>query len=250
MKHNNPFPALAFILAVALSATNVQAGHVSVAVASNFDFTFEELKREFERTSGHSVTMVPGPSASHYARIVSEDVPFDIFLSDDDTRAAILEQEGLAIPGTRFTYARARLVLWGLDYRPLSDQILRDRDFRLLAVSNERLSPFGRAAREVLEALGVWEQVQDRLVTGENIGQTYHFAISGDVDMALIAYSQIIYGNFMQAGSFWMVPETLYSPIDQQGVLLTDNEAARDFLAFMQGAQGRDIILSNGFHVP
>ena len=225
------------------------ADEISVAVTDNFDFTLEELKREFETQTGHLVTVIPGASAQHYARIL-DGVPFDIFLSEDSMRPEILENEELIIPGTRFTYARGRLVLWSVKNRPLTPKVLSDNDFQYLAIANPRLAPYGRAAKEFLEAMDLWEALQEKLVTGENIGQTYQFAISGDVDMALIAFSQIIYGNYLQAGSYWPVPENLYTPIELQGGLLKDSPAGKQFLQFISSAQGREIILSNGFFVP
>lgn len=220
-----------------------------MAVTNDFDFTLDELKREFEHQTDHRVIITPGPSSRLYNDII-RGVPFDVFLSDDTRRPAVLEQEGRVVRNSRFTYALSKLVLWSVGNREVTPVALREKDFHLLAVTNPLLSEYGRAARETLEALSLWEEVQDKLVLGENIGQTYQFAISEDVDLAFITFSQIVYGKYMQAGNYWMVPEGYYAPIEQQGVQLTDNPAAREFLDFMQSFQGRQIILGNGFDVP
>ena len=226
--------------------TNAFAGQLTVAVTSNFDFTAEELKTQFEAISGHTVNLVRGPSSQHYNRILQGE-NFDIFLSDETERPGNLEANE---HGTRFAYASAKLVLWSVDNRRLTPDLLQEKDFQLLAITNPRLSPFGRAAEEFLKRIDVWEEIQDKLVIGENIGQTYQFAISGDVDLALIAFSQIIYGNYMQAGSHWQIPETYYTPMEHQGILLTDNPAAQEFVFFMQSTRGQQIILGNGYLVP
>ena len=240
---------LAFFATCGLACPTLLAGQFAIAVANDFDFTLEELTREFERYSGHEVTIVPGPSSRHYGQIING-AGYDIFLSDDSTRPEILERENKTIPGSRFTYAFSRLVLWSVDNRPLSPEVLREKNFHLLALTNPRLSAYGRAAQEALETLSAWDSLQDKLLFGENVGQTYQFAISGDADLALIAFSQIVYGQYMQAGSYWLIPEAWYTPIEQQGVLLTESPAAREFLDYLQSDQARQIIQGNGFSVP
>lgn len=236
-------------MAILASSTHGLAGTVTVAVTSNFDFTAEELKKEFEARTGHTVILNPGPSNQHFNQIMAGS-SFDIFLSDDVNRAEVLERNRQGISGSRFTYAMGRLVLWSINSRSLGPRILQEKNFRLLAVSNPRLAPYGRAAQEFLQALDLWEELQEQLVIGENIGQTYHFAISGDVDMALIPFSQIIYGDFMQAGSYWPIPDDFYSPLEQQGLLLTENPAALEFIEFMRSPAGSQIISSNGYYAP
>jgi molybdate transport system substrate-binding protein len=240
---------LAFFAVYGLISPALFAGQISIAVANDFDFTLEELTREFERFSDHDVTIVPGPSSHHYGQIMNG-AGYDIFLSDETSRTEILESENKTIPGSRFTYAFSRLVLWSVDNRPLDSEVLREKNFHLLALTNPRLSAYGRAAQETLETLSVWDSLQDKLVFGENVGQTYQFAISGDTDLALIAFSQIVYGQYMQAGSYWLIPDAWYTPIELQGVLLTENPAAREFLDYMQSDQARQIIQGNGFSVP
>jgi molybdate transport system substrate-binding protein len=227
----------------------VFGGQVSIAVTSNFDFTSESLKKEFESRSGHEIKLTHGSSSQLFDRIMGGE-QFDLFLSDDIQRPSTLESSGRSIPGSRFTYALGKLVLWSVNSKQLNENTLLNRDFELLAVTNPRLSPYGRASEEFLSHLELWDSLQGQIVMGPNIGQTYHFAISGDVDMALIPFSQIVYGRYLQAGTFWTVPESYYSPIEQQAVLLTDNNAAEEFLDFLKGNTGRQIISANGFNLP
>lgn len=240
---------LAIFPLLGLASSTAMAGQIAIAVSSDFDFTLDELKAEFERLTSHTVTVMPGPSSRHYGEILNG-APYDIFLSDDVRRPAVLAENGQAIKDSLFTYAQSRLVLWSVTNRPLSTDVLREKSFGLLAVTDPRLSNHGQIARQALEAMGVWDTVQDKIVFGNNLGQTYQFAISGDVDLALIDYSQIVYGKYLQAGSYWLIPEEMYTPIVKQGVLLTENPAARDFLDFMRSDLGRQIILGNGFNVP
>jgi len=232
-----------------LAGPSATAGQITVAVASDFSITMEALKKEFEFRTEHTVTIAPGTNAGLYANLISG-ADFDLFFSTDAARAQVLDQRQLIVPGTRFTFATSKLVLWSVDNRRLDEHTLADGDFALLAIANPRLDPFGEAARQVLEGLGLWEALQDKIVLGDNIGHAYHLAISGDVDLALVAFSQLVYGDYMQAGGFWQIPTHLYRPIEHQAVLLRDTPAARAFFNFVRSSQGRQVISSNGYDVP
>ena len=225
------------------------AGQITVAVANEFDFTLDELRQAFESVSGHTLSIVPGPSNQLFGRIM-DGAAYDIFLSDDMQRPQALDASGQGVPGTRFTYASSRLVLWGISSRTLNEALLKNMAYQSLAITNPRLSHYGEAAREVLQHLEIWDAIQDKLVLGDNIGQTYQFGIGGDVELALISFSQIIYGRYLQAGSYWLVPDDYYSPLLMQGVQLTNNPAAADFVAFMRSDDGQAIIRSNGYNTP
>jgi molybdate transport system substrate-binding protein len=118
-------------------------------------------------------------------------------------------------------------------------------------MANPNLAPYGLAAREVLEALGLWRELQDRAVRGENIGQAFQFVASGNAELGFIALSQITKpGNRMRAGSYWQIPQELYTPIEQQAVLLTDKVAAREFKEFIRSEEARAIIQQTGYQAP
>ena len=225
------------------------AGRVTVAVAANFAGTAQRLSDEFERLSGHEVDLVTGSTGKHFAQIVNG-APFDVLLAADRARPEKLEQQGLAVQGSRFTYALGRLVLW----RPgggVADgrAVLEAAAFRHLALANPRLAPYGAAARETLVRMKLWDALQDHLVFGESVGQAFHFVAAGSAELGFVALAQV-----RQAGagpdSFWVVPETQHAAIEQQAVLLRDSKPAAAFLAFLRSAAGRALITAGGYGVP
>jgi molybdate transport system substrate-binding protein len=126
--------------------------------------------------------------------------------------------------------------------------VLETGSFRHIAIANPDLAPYGAAAREVLERRGLWEALRDRIVQGQDIGQTYSFVYTGSAELGFIAYSQIVRGDDTPiAGSFWLVPDELHAPIEQQAVLLEDAPAARAFLDFVKGVDARAIIRKFGY---
>jgi molybdate transport system substrate-binding protein len=239
---------LALVLAVAPECA--WADDIRVAVASNFAGAMQALAEAFEASSEHQVSLSFGSTGKHYAQIING-APFDAFFAADTARPDLLEGQGLAVPGSRFTYAIGKLVLWS----PQSDlvdpegKVIEIADFRYLAIANPRFAPYGRAAEEVLRARGLWARVEKRLVRGENISQAYQFVASGNADLGFIAYSQIARPDLRHTGSHWNVPQNLYTPIEQQALLLKDTEAARAFLQFVRGAKGSNIIRAHGYEV-
>jgi molybdate transport system substrate-binding protein len=225
------------------------ADTVQVAVASNFTPVLEQLEPLFEQQSGHTLTLISGATGNHYAQIVNG-APFDVFLAADAERPKLLENAGKAVAGSTFTYALGKLVLWSADADVVDagGKVLESESFEHLAIANPKLAPYGAAAQEALTALGVWEQLQGRLVQGDNIAQTLQFVQTGNAELGFIAQSQLAeVGNL---GSHWEVPAELYSPIVQQGVLVKDKPAARDFIAFMQSAESRALIRASGYDLP
>ena len=245
-----PALASAFFL---LSIPGVSAsGQVHVAVASNFGQAIRQISERFEKTTGHEVVLSFGSTGKHYAQI-RNGAPFHVFLAADAERPVRLESEGLAEPGSRFTYALGSLVLWSPrpGFVDADAGILGTDRFRRLAVANPKLAPYGMAARELLQARGLWGALQDRMVRGENIGQTYQFVASGSAELGFVASSQIKRPGLPVEGSYWEAPQALYTPIEQQVVLLTgDNPAAHDFLSFLRQDESLQIIRGFGYGVP
>jgi molybdate transport system substrate-binding protein len=221
---------------------------VRVAVASNFAGPVKAIAERFEAARGHAVVLSVASTGKLYAQI-RNGAPFQVFLAADAERPRLLEEEGFGLPGSRFTYALGRLVLWSPapGYVDPAGEVLAEGDFRHLAIANPRLAPYGRAARESLENLGLWQALQGRLVRGENIGQTFQFVQSGNAELGLVARSQVEQPGARMAGSRWDVPETLHAPIEQQAVLLADHGAARAFLAYLRGEEARALIHSYGY---
>ncbi|MBU0498923.1 MAG: molybdate ABC transporter substrate-binding protein [Gammaproteobacteria bacterium] len=238
-------------LVLLLGMGNAAAEEIRVAVASNFAEAIKAIAGRFESKTHHRVTLVFGASGKHYAQI-RNGAPFEAFFSADAETPALLEREGRTQPGSRFTYAIGRLVLWSpqAGLVDADGRVLKEGGFRYLAIANPKLAPYGKAAEQLLVKLGHWEGLQGRLVRGENIGQTFQFVKSGNAELGFVAYAQIRTPHNPVEGSFWEVPQSLYDPIEQQAVLLRNSEAARAFLAFMKGGEALEIMRGFGYGIP
>ncbi|MDZ7840100.1 MAG: molybdate ABC transporter substrate-binding protein [Gammaproteobacteria bacterium] len=242
----NSLAAACLLLATAGPAA---ADRIQVAVASNFTGTLDRLAEHFERQSGHQVVLVPGSTGKHYAQI-RNGAPFDAFFAADVRRPELLEQEGAAVPGSRFTYAIGKLVLWSPAPGLVDSmgEVLKRGTYRHLAIANPRLAPYGRAAREALQAMELWQALERKLVYGESIGQTFLFVNSGNAELGLVAYAQV-----KDAGidsGYWKIPSSLYAPIEQQAVALVDSAATRAFLAYVRSDEALGIIRGLGYDTP
>jgi len=253
--HRTRVSALFAILITAcllsLPAGQPQADQIKVAVASNFIDAIRLIAVRFEETTGHQVVLIFGSTGKHYAQI-RNGAPFDLFFAADSRRPELLESEGVIVPGSRFIYAIGRLALWSPDPDTVdpAGEVLESGSFQHLAIANPRLAPYGRAARQVLQQRGLWERLQRILVRGENIGQALRFVSSGNAALGFVAYSQIKRPRQSVSGSYWLVPESLYTPIEQQAVLLREGTAARAFLAFIQGDEARQTLHGFGYSTP
>ena len=235
-------------LAALLCGAPAAAAEIRVAVATNFTAAMAALVERFEAHGAHEVLVSFGSTGNHYAQI-KNGAPFDAFFSADVERPRLLEQEGVAVAGSRFLYAVGRLALWSsrVGYVDGDGRVLETGDFRHLAIANPELAPYGAAARDVLTARGVWDSVQPRLVRGQDIGQAYSFVATGNAELGFVAYAQIKKPDGKATGSYWLVPESLHQPIEQQAVLLRDTPAARAFLEFVQSEEARAIIRDYGY---
>lgn len=241
-----------FLLAIGLWAwvALAQAESVPVAVAANFAAPMETIAAQFEKDTGHVARLSIGSTGKLYAQI-SQGAPFEILLSADDKTPLKLEQEQRAVPGSRFTYALGKLVLWSRDADRVDAEgaVLR-RPFERLAIADARLAPYGLAAEQTLQALGLLETLRPRFVTGENIAQTFQFVSTGNAPLGFVALSQVQSDGQIREGSGWIVPETLYAPIRQDAVLLrrgANNPAARALMDYLKGEVARRIIQSFGY---
>ena len=240
-----------------MGTSQAVADELKVAVASNFYPTMKLIAKHFEfktaDSSGqqHKVILIPGSSGKHYAQIING-APFDVFFSADIERARLLGQEGKIVAGTRFTYALGKLILWSSidNYVDSKGEVLNKKDFRYLAIANPKLAPYGKSAEEVLRSLKLWENLQGRLVRGENIAQTFQFISSGNAKLGFVAYSQIMNPGLSIDGSFWEVPQSIYKPIEQQAVLLKDSYIGREFLSFVKSDESLSIIYESGYGLP
>jgi len=244
---------IARLLALAIAPSLAIAGEANVAVAANFAASAKRLAEEFASGTGHKLALSSGSTGKFYAQIKSG-APFDVFLSADAETPRRLEAEKLAVAGSRFTYALGRLVLWSprKGFVDAEGAILHSAGFTRLAIANPRLAPYGAAAKETMEKLGLWPALQVRIVQGENIAQTYQFIWSGNAELGFIAYSQLRERG-ETSGSYWLVPERLHAPLHQDAVLLVrgvNNAAAGAFLKFLGEMPARKSIQAHGYEVP
>lgn len=240
-----------FLLLILLVPEIGQTETVQLAVAANFTDVTQKIVPLFEQQTGHSVKVSFGSTGKLYAQIM-HGAPFDIFLAADEARPLRLEEEGLAVAGSRFTYARGRLVLWSADPHLFKDGevFLRQGKFKRLAIANPLTAPYGVAAQQVLQHLGIWETVSAKLVRGDSIAQTFQFTATGNAELGLLAGSQV--NAWPQPGSLWSIPEEIHQSISQQAVLLKrgeQNVAAQAFLQFLQSNKGRTMIRDFGYAV-
>jgi molybdate transport system substrate-binding protein len=228
------------------------AGEVTVAVASNFLSPFKQLVPVFEKQSGHSVRTVSGSTGKLYAQIL-HGAPFDILLAADSERPQLLEQNGQAVAGTRFTYAQGKIVLWSADSKritPEGKEVLHHQNFKHLALANPKTAPYGKAAYTTLLRLNLWESLSLSVVRGENINQTFQFVATGNAEVGFVALSQVMDPRLKIQGSRWIVPEHLYDAINQDAVLLTRGQsqpAAKALLKFLRSDAAQNIIQSYGY---
>ena len=228
---------------------------LTVAVASNFQTTAQELGKAFERGTGRAVRISAGSTGKLYGQIVNG-APFDVFLAADVERPARLERTGDAVPATRITYAIGSLVLWSRD-AALAGANCRNELENLagakLAIANPETAPYGRAAIEFLEAAKLLETVRPSLVIGENISQTLHFVATGNARLGFVAASQIARPELPRSTCAWTVPDDMHRPIAQQAVLLqrsVNRDAGQQFLEFLVSERARSIIVAAGYRVP
>ncbi|MGB1804758.1 MAG: molybdate ABC transporter substrate-binding protein [Candidatus Pseudothioglobus sp.] len=232
------------------------ADEIKIAVASNFYPTMKELVTHFESITPNSdttnnIVLISGSSGKHYAQILNG-APFDLFFSADKLRPNMLEKEEVFNNQSRFTYALGKLALWSPfnEYVDSDGQVLYNDDFRFIAIANPRIAPYGIASKETLTSMNLWQDMEEKLVRGENIAQTFQFAKSGNAKLGFVSYSQILSLNSSSEGSYWLVPQSMYQPIEQQAILLKDSSLGKDFLSFIKSDEALDIIKRNGYDLP
>jgi molybdate transport system substrate-binding protein len=228
------------------------AGEATIAVAANFLGTLEKLQKDFESSGNHKLTLISGATGKLTAQI-TEGAPFDVFLSADDKATKKLAENGKAVPDTEFTYAIGTLALFSGDAAKITGdgaEVLKSGAFTKLAIANPKLAPYGVAAEAAMTSLGVVDAVKDKIVMGENIGQTFAMIETGNAELGFVALSQVLGSEAGQKGSHWVVPAGLHEPIRQNAILLDrakDNADARAFLEFLKGDKAKEVISAAGY---
>lgn len=238
-------------LFVMLPLASARSAEAQVAVAANFAEPMKAIAAVLHKRSGHTLKVSTGATGKLYAQI-QNGAPFDVLLSADARTPARLEDEGLAVPGSRFTYAMGKLVLWSAQpalAEAGAPALLRPA-VRRVAVAAPKVAPYGAAALEALDRLGLSEVVAPKLVQGESISQAHSFVHTGNAELGFLALSQVMEGGRLKSGSLWVLPPSLYSPIRQDAVLLrrgADNPAAKALLDLLRSPQISDLVRSYGY---
>jgi molybdate transport system substrate-binding protein len=240
------------LLTLLLLTLPANADVVRVAVAANFTDASRSLAKVFRESTGHNLKISYGSTGKLYAQI-EHGAPYDIFLAADTERPNRAIGEGLAVAGSQFVYARGKLVLWSAKTGLFKDgeALLRYGSFNHLAIANPKTAPYGLAAQQLMQDLGIWDELQARLVRGDSIAQAFQFVATENAEIGLVANSQVR-GWKGNPGSTWVVPEALYQPIDQAAVLLyraKENPAAHAFLGFLKTDQAHKVIKSFGYGI-
>jgi molybdate transport system substrate-binding protein len=222
-----------------------------VAAATDLASAFEEVGRSFEQSTGIRVVYNFG-STGMLAKQIENGAPVDLFAAANIEFIDRLEQKGLIIPDTKALYARGRITIWMTAGNPLKIERLEDLarpEVERVAIANPEHAPYGMAAREALQAVRVWEVVLPKCVFGENVRQTLQFAESGNVNVSIVALSLSL-----ESGGRWvLIPEELHRPLDQALAIMKGSrreQQARQFIAFINGEQGRPIMRKYGFVLP
>ena len=243
------YAAIGWLLAS--SSLGVSADEALVAAAANFAEALTEVERAFEAAQPHRLRVAAGATGKLYAQIL-HGAPFDVLLAADQERPMLLERDGLAVPGSRRTYAVGRLTLWSADSQRIGGNVptlLASGSFRRLAMANPDLAPYGAAAREVLTGFGLYAALEKKIVTAENVGQAFAMVATGNAEIGFVAASGV---RSAGGGSRWDVPADLHAPIRQDAVLLSraeHNIAAQAFLDFLGTRRARAIISGYGYGV-
>lgn len=250
MKVSRRFSLL--LLALMGTAIQAQADEVSVAVAANFTAPMQKIAADFEKATGHKVVASYGSTGKFYAQI-KNGAPFEVLLAADDETPLRLVNESAAVIGSQFTYAIGKLVLWSAKPAVVDAQgaVLKNGGFDHIALANPKLAPYGAAGVEVMKALGVYEALQPKLVTAENITQAHQFISTGNALLGFVALSQVLKDGKID-GSAWVVPAKLYPPIRQDAVILDKGKGKPAALAlanYLKGDKAKAVIQSFGYEL-
>ncbi|HBQ35396.1 MAG TPA: molybdate ABC transporter substrate-binding protein [Rhodobacteraceae bacterium] len=242
---------MAAVLLFFSMSCGVLAGEVTVAVASNFLEAAQKIVKQFKEKTGHQVYLVNGSTGALFAQI-SNGAPYDVFLSADQARILRLKHAEKLLDETHKTYALGKLVLFAKDGAYLCGDIktsIESKRTRHFAMADPATAPYGLAAQQVLERLGLLDRIKDKAVVGVNIGQAFGFVATGNAQVGFVALSQA-----MQSKGDWIaVSDDLYVPIVQEAGLLLHskgNEAAREFYDFLSSKPIQSMLQSSGFEVP
>jgi len=253
---NQRLVALVFALGLIGSAGPAVAAEILVAAASDLNFAMKDIISEFEQQTGHHVKLSLGSSGNYYSQI-QNGAPFDLYFSADIGYPKKLDEAGLTVSGSLYRYAVGRIVLWTnrASHLDVSNglEVLRDRSIRKVAIANPKHAPYGRAAVAAMQHFKVYDHVKDRLIRGENVSQAAQFIESGACEIGIVALSLALSPAMKAGGTYWEIPAEAHPPLEQGAVILKSSKQqapAKQFLEFVKGTQGQEIMTRYGFTVP
>jgi molybdate transport system substrate-binding protein len=226
--------------------------HITVAAAADLHQALDEVVAAYRQDHPASRIDVTYGSSGNLLTQIEQGAPFEIFFSADSSYPQQLVEHGKA-SGTPVPYALGHLVMWSasIDMKGVQVADLAQARFGRIAIANPQHAPYGKRAEQALRAAGIWEQVQSRLVFGDNIAQTAQFAQSGNAQVGLVAESLVLGSS--TKGSFASVPPSLYEPLKQSFVITqrgAGNALAQDFARYVQSAPAKAILSRYGFELP
>ena len=228
------------------------AESLTIAVAANIQYPFQELKVIFQTQTGVIIKEVIGSSGKLTAQI-EQGAPFDIFLSADTDHPKMLYDHGLAHNEPQI-YAYGTLVLWTFKDLDLSKgiEVLRDPSLQRIAIPLPKTAPYGREAVNVLRYYGLVEDINKKLVYGESIAQVNWFVTTGASDIGFTSKSSVLSDHMQGQGKWGEIEGQAYSPIAQAAVILKYAEkhnlkAAQTFFEFLFSKEARDIYQKYGY---
>jgi molybdate transport system substrate-binding protein len=228
-----------------------------VAAASDLSFALTEVAEQFARERGLRVEIVFG-SSGNLTRQIRDGAPFELFLSADEAFVGELVKAGLTRDGGAL-YAVGRIVLFAPAGSPLVPAEGLDGLARLLArggvnrfaIANPEHAPYGRAAEAALRKRGLWNDIQPRLVLGENVSQAAQFATTGNAAGGIIAYSLALAPNVRERGTFSLIAESEHPPLRQRMVLLKRaSTTVEQFYRYLREPAARAVFERYGFTLP
>lgn len=251
------------VLAVGMAVSAMEGpapafgGELTIAAASDLNFAFKDIVADFEKATGTHVHLSLGSSGNFFSQI-QHGAPYDLYFSADVRYPQKLEQTGHAVPGSLYTYAVGRIVIWTPKSSPvvvdkLGMEALLDPSIKKIAIANPKHAPYGRAAIASMDYFKIHDRVKDKLVLGENIAQAAQFVESGAADIGIVALSLALAPPMKEAGQYWEIPAAAHPMLEQGAVIVAgarNLQAAKVFLEFLKGSEGRRIMARYGFVSP
>ena len=257
--------SVCFCLASGAHAAAPSAPPIRIMAASDLKFALAHILKNFEQDTGQRVEVTYG-SSGNMARQLLQGLPADLFMSADEALVAALAKAGktrsirkggAVVADSGVLYAQGRLAV----VLPANSALPLDADLTALrhawpaqgkfAIANPEHAPYGRAAQQVLQSLGLWTQVQPHLVLGENIAQSTQFVVTGSATMGISALALVQAPELAGRLRYLPLPAQLHGPLLQRMVLMKSASAAAVALyAYLQQPPARAVLLQHGFQAP